>query len=105
MKKSIIFILLILVGFSVQSQILVTGIVKDNKGKPIKLSSITLIDTYDGATSDSLGKFSFKTYDKGEYAISASLIGYRTQTIKILLEKDTLLPILFSKTTSRNWTL
>jgi hypothetical protein len=89
MKKSIIFILLLLVGFSVQSQILVTGIVKDNKGKPIKLASITLIDTYDGATSDSLGKFSFKTYDKGEYAISASLIGYRTQTIKILLEKDT----------------
>ena len=91
MKKSIIFFIFLLVGFTAQSQILVKGIVKDSKGKPIKLAAITLIDTYDGATSDSLGKFSFKSYDKGEYAISASLIGYRTQTIKILLEKDTVI--------------
>src|SRR6187551_242971 len=56
-----------------------------NKKNPLVGVSITLKDTYDGATSDSSGKFSFRTSEKGELILTATSVGYRPfeQTIKL----------------------
>lgn len=83
-----ILLLLALSGFMQQAlaQVTVKGIIKDNKSKPVGGVSITLKDTYDGATSDSTGKYSFKTSEKGEQILVATAIGYRPFEQKIKLD-------------------
>jgi hypothetical protein len=75
--KSGLTLLILIMGLAAKAQVKVTGKIIDNKGKPIAGVSITLKDTYDGATSDSLGNFSFATTEKGKHALEASVIGYR----------------------------
>jgi vitamin B12 transporter len=70
-------------------QTTVKGVVKDNKGKVMPGISITLKDTYDGATTDSAGRYSFKTTEKGEHLIVASSIGYKSFEQKIMLDGTT----------------
>ena len=70
---------------SIYSQTIISGSVNDNKNKPLQGASITLKDTYDGATTDSTGHFSFKTTEKGDHIILASVIGYKGFEQKISL--------------------
>ena len=58
--KNLLVLLISLLGLSVQAQVKVQGKITDGKGKPVSGVSVTLKDTYDGATTDSLGNFSFK---------------------------------------------
>ncbi|HEX4875890.1 MAG TPA: TonB-dependent receptor [Chitinophagaceae bacterium] len=77
-------VLLLLVQFT-QAQVVVRGTVKDNKNNPVAGASIAIKDSYDGGTSDSSGKFSFKTFEKGAQQLIISYIGYKPfeQSIKI----------------------
>lgn len=70
------------------AQLVVKGVVTDNRSKPIYGVSISLKDTYDGATTDSAGKYSFATTEKGDFILSASIVGYRLFEQKIKLEKE-----------------
>jgi hypothetical protein len=76
-------LILLLSFFASSAQTVVSGKVKDGKGRPIQGASITLKDTYDGATSDSLGAYHFKTSEKGEQTLLATSIGYKLQELKI----------------------
>ncbi|WP_207511875.1 TonB-dependent receptor [Longitalea luteola] len=67
------------------SQTVVSGKVKDNRGRPIQGASITIKDTYDGATTDSLGAYHFKTTEKGEQIILTTSIGYKIQEQKLTI--------------------
>ena len=73
------FLLKIVVG-----QTTISGIVKDNKST-IPGATIAIKDSYDGATSDSMGRFSFKTTEKGEQILAISAIGYKTFEQKLSL--------------------
>jgi len=75
--KRVLTLLIIILGFSAQAQVKITGKITDGKGKPVGGVSITLKDTYDGATTDSLGNFSFTTTEKGKKTLEASIIGYK----------------------------
>lgn len=55
----------------------ISGTVKDGKSRPIAGVSISLKDTYDGATTDSAGGFSFTTSEKGPQVLTATAIGYK----------------------------
>lgn len=81
------FCLLIMLALSATgfAQTVISGRIKDNKGKPISGVSVTIKDSYDGGTSDSTGKFSFKTTEQGERSIMASSIGYNPLEQKINL--------------------
>ncbi len=68
------------------AQTTIGGTLKDTKGLPIAGVSIYLKDTYDGATSDSSGKFSFKSLEKGEQLLIATSIGYKPQEIKLTIQ-------------------
>nr|WP_232373041.1 TonB-dependent receptor [Pinibacter aurantiacus] len=59
------------------AQTTLSGIIKDYKGKPIPGASITLRDTYDGATSDSSGRYNFSTPEKGEKILAVTCVGYK----------------------------
>ena len=55
----------------------ITGTVKDGKGKPIAGVSIALKDSYDGATTDSIGAYTFTTSETGNQILTATAIGYK----------------------------
>ena len=79
--------ILLLVGLlqAASAQVTIKGILKDNKGKPVTGASISVKDSYDGGTSDSTGKYSFRTSEKGEQLLVISSIGYKTIEQKISL--------------------
>jgi len=76
MKKNV-FLILLLTGFFGMAQTNISGRVSDGKNHPVPGVSITLKGSYDGTTSDSLGKFSFKTDEKGPQVIVASASGFK----------------------------
>jgi hypothetical protein len=76
MRTTAISIALLLLTASLQAQTQVSGTVKDPKGHPIRGASITIKDSYDGATTDSLGNFHFNAADKGNFTLITTNIGY-----------------------------
>jgi hypothetical protein len=66
------------------SQTVISGKVFSKK-EALPGISITLKDTYDGATSDSSGVFKFSTTEKGDFILTVSGIGYKSFEQKITL--------------------
>lgn len=85
-----IFFLLLGLSMNLFGQVNIRGMVRDNKQKPIAGVSISVKDSYDGASTDSSGKYSFKTLEKGDKVIVFSSIGYKTIEQIIKLEGGTL---------------
>src|SRR5687768_18239773 len=101
MRRSLCFLLILsFTGITIasQAQITISGKVTDRK-KPVAGVSITLKDTYDGATSDSLGNFSFKTTEKGDHVLVFTAINYKPveQPIKIQQTNITSLDIILKE--------
>src|SRR5688572_25855348 len=84
------FFLLLLICFLQQgyTQVTVKGTVKSNRSKDLYGVSISLKDSYDGATTDSSGNFSFKTTEKGQHLLVASSVGHKPYEQPIKLEGD-----------------
>ncbi len=76
--EKLFILLLVLTGFSVNGQVTISGKVLDTKGKAIAGASVVLKDTYDGATTDSAGKFSFTSAEKGGQVVEVTALGYRS---------------------------
>lgn len=85
MRSLVLFTAFILLTGWLNAQTLVSGTVKDTKGHPVRGASITIKDSYDGATSDSTGVFRFKTSEKGQFIVTVTNIGYNPfeQTITL----------------------
>ncbi|NVO21656.1 MAG: TonB-dependent receptor [Bacteroidetes bacterium] len=88
--KSFIYILLA-VGLSVFSQNLfsqtiISGSVKQHDGSGIPGASIYLKDTYDGATSDVDGNFSFRTSKKGAKVLMITMLGFEPYSKELTLD-------------------
>lgn len=83
-----IFFLLLQILFALQlrAQTVLSGQVKDNKNKPIPGASLTIKDSYDGATADSTGAFKFSTTEKGTKTIVITAIGYKGYEQEINLD-------------------
>lgn len=76
--REFFFLLLFFLQLSVlKAQTTIQGKVADNKGKPIPGVSITIKDSYDGATTDSTGAFNFSTTEKGAKVMVVTAIGYK----------------------------
>lgn len=85
MSKIILFPLLLIssLGFG---QIKFSGKVTGNKKNPITGVSISIKDSYDGATTDSLGNYSFTTTEKGAQILTATSSGYKPYEEKINID-------------------
>src|SRR5450432_3534149 len=66
-----------MIGNGAFSQIKISGKVKDGKGHPIPGASISVKNSFDGATSDSSGNYSFNSSDTGTQTLTVSSVGYR----------------------------
>ncbi len=84
---------------NINAQTKISGKITDNRNNVLPGVSISLKDSYDGSTSDSLGNFSFTTTEKGEHVLEASASGYKPfdqkinigtapQTVNILLKEQ-----------------
>jgi vitamin B12 transporter len=76
---------LLLTCLAASAQTTLSGKVKDNKGRAIGGASLSLKDTYDGGTADSLGNYRFQTTEKGEHTLIATSIGYKVFEQKLTL--------------------
>ncbi|WP_462248645.1 TonB-dependent receptor [Ekhidna sp.] len=74
-----IFLLLTLsvVLFRTNAQHTISGTIKEKTGEPLLGVNVYLKGTYDGATTDVEGKFSFETYETDSLVLVASFIGFR----------------------------
>lgn len=85
----ICFFSLFFYGMS-EAQTHISGQLKDTKNKPLPYASVSIENTIDGATTDSLGHFSFKTREKGKHVLLGTSIGYETQKDTIDINKSKL---------------
>ncbi|HMO61328.1 MAG TPA: TonB-dependent receptor [Ferruginibacter sp.] len=67
------------------AQVKIFGRVTDNKNRPLAAVSVQLKDTYDGATTDSLGNYSFETGETGNQLLEVSASGYLPFTQPLLI--------------------
>ncbi len=76
--KILIKIALLLLATQLNAQQPISGKVTDKKGHPIVGANVYLQNTYDGATTDIDGKFSFETTETGEVTLVVSYITFQT---------------------------
>lgn len=74
--RKLLTVLLLLAGLTTVGQVKVSGKITDNKGRPVAGASVSIKDSYDGATTDSVGRFSFTTTEQGDKILEATIIGY-----------------------------
>jgi hypothetical protein len=64
----------------------IRGSISDRKGNPVAFANVYLEGSYDGCTTDTLGRFSLNTTLTGLQVVSASFIGYEKQTLEVDLD-------------------
>ena len=77
MRYFIALLIIVINTTLLRAQTVVAGQVKDAKGSPIANASVALKDSYDGAVSDSTGKFTFSTTEKGQKVLVITAVGYK----------------------------
>ncbi len=78
-------LLLVLLSNVALAQTLITGSVTDKQGEPLPFANISLEGTYDGATADADGRFSFESEEKGAQTLVASMVGYNPSKLAVNL--------------------
>jgi outer membrane cobalamin receptor len=96
MKKSLT-ILFYLAAIQLPAQV-ISGIVTDSKSNPIAQANVYLEGTYDGATTNEQGEFSFKSSETGSQTLVVSYLSFESFTmlgdisymkdLKIILRDD-----------------
>lgn len=77
--------------FSINSswaQAIISGRVLDEKERPVKGASVSLLNTIDGATTDSAGNFRFTTEEKGPQTIVATEIAHKEVGMPLDIQGD-----------------
>jgi len=86
MKKYIYLLILIISSFSAFAQTRVSGIIKTSNGKTIPGVNITLVNTYDGASTDTSGRFAFTTTETGTHVLHYVTVGFKPDSIAVNLD-------------------
>jgi hypothetical protein len=95
MKHIFSFLLLLLITPSFA--VTISGTVKDKKNQPIPYANIFIKDSYDGASSDANGNYSFTTDETGTKTIVCSQLGYTEQQKQITISGDMKIDFLLDK--------
>lgn len=85
--KLLISLFAILSTTLIVGQTTISGKVLDFKNLPIMGANVYLEGTYDGATSDESGMFSFVTEEKGAKTLIVSIISFETKTLILEVSK------------------
>lgn len=83
--KAALHILFILISATGFTQTVVSGRVTDTNGEGIPGANVSLVNTYDGASTSTDGKFSFATEETGDQIITVTFIGFKNYSKSIQL--------------------
>lgn len=72
---------------SIFSQTKISGKITDETNQPLPGANIYIKDTYDGASSEADGTFSFTTDEEGEFVLVVSFVGYQSHSENLTLDK------------------
>ena len=72
-----LLLLFISVSIYAQAQITISGVVTDKSGEPLLGVNVYLKGTYDGATTDIDGRYTFSTFETDSLVLVASFIGFK----------------------------
>jgi len=84
-RLTALFVLFFMATASAQT---IQGTVKDGKAKGLPGVSVSIKDSYDGATTDSLGQFSFTTSEMGEQTIVVTAVGYKPVEQQVTIDAN-----------------
>ena len=87
--KIIVTLLFVIASFAAQAQIKIEGTLTNPKGKPLSGANVYLDDTYDGATTDEKGGFSFETAETGSQVLVITLMFFEDVRQAIIVEENT----------------
>ena len=90
MKKILFTTLLLSASLLAFSQTTIQGIVITTKGETVIGANVVLENTYDGASTDTLGHFHFTTDEKGSNRLIVTFVGCDTLKTMVLLRGETL---------------
>lgn len=99
MIKSLLTTLLLAATLAVSAQI--KGRITDEKGEGLPGANVYIKNTYDGATTDVEGFFSFETSEQGEQVLVISFIGFETSEQVVDLSKPVELSIKLKEVVNR----
>ncbi|SRX54999.1 TonB-dependent receptor [Aequorivita sp. CIP111184] len=98
MKISVITFFALFFPLIIFAQNTIAGIVTDNKGTPIIGANVYIEGSYEGASSDDNGKFSFETSETGTQTLTISFVSFeafkltddvsKMKNLKIVLRDD-----------------
>ena len=74
--KTYISVLFVLLIFSAAAQTTISGLVKAGKDGTLPGANVYLKGTYDGTSTDTEGRFSFKTQKSGTFTLAVEFLGY-----------------------------
>lgn len=76
--------LFLFVGTTSFAQDMLTGIIKDDKNKPVEGATVVLKGTNNFTVTDELGKFVLHVTDKPPFIIRVSFVGFKAQDFQVL---------------------
>lgn len=85
--KTIFTLLFIFTVFLTQAQTKINGTITNPKGQPLAAANVYIDGTYDGATADEKGQFSFETTATGSQVLVISLLFYEDIKQDIVIEE------------------
>jgi hypothetical protein len=93
-----ILITLLCIAITGHAQTKISGTVSDVKGEPIPGANVFIQDSYDGASTDVNGNFSFSTDEKGDRNLVATFVGYKSHIQALVLSgQDIVLRIILKE--------
>lgn len=78
MLKQLFFSIALFLSITLVGQTTISGTVTDDKNAPIEGVNVYLEGTYDGASTNEEGRFSFETSEQGTQTLVISIISYET---------------------------
>ncbi len=84
------------------AQAVISGKVKDEKGRPVKGASVSLDNTIDGGTTDSAGVFKFTTDEKGSQTLVATETSHANAGMALVINGNISDIVLTMKTVNHN---
>ncbi len=78
MKTFALLVTILLFTHTLMAQLTIRGSVKDAKGAGVYGANVFIVNSYDGASTDEDGNFSFSTSAEGELMLRVTYIGYVT---------------------------
>jgi len=84
--KAIFTFLILIIGLNLQAQTKISGRITNNKGESITGANIAIVNSYDGTSTDSLGRFKFTSTETGKQLLRYTAIGYKVDSTWVNLD-------------------